>query len=511
MLRMALFDQSPRRAMRHRYIAAAACFGAIAVLAGAAMTQQTSPGSGLPAAVSIFLIALTGLGVLRQMRRRVRDLMKETERSREERAALMTEDEITGALTRRVFLQSCEAEMRRIGGKRIYGLFALDMDYLKVLNDSLGHTTGDFALRHLVKIVRHSFPGAIIGRLGGDEFAVFCPVPGPDEAEALCRRCLDGLHRTEFFEGRPMSLSVSIGIALTPRDSEFLGELMHCADLALYESKRNGRGQATMFRQDFLLDRRHQRFIERELRAAILLDELQLAYQPVVGLDGKATGYEALLRWRHPVRGNIAPCDFIPIAEQSLLIDLLGEWVFRRALRDAVDFGDLLVGVNISPTQLRRDDVVEMVRQVLAETGFPPARVVLELTESVAMAAGPDILRRFQALRDMGLRLSLDDFGSGYCGFGYLRTLPVDTIKIDRSYIARLGTSEADDTVVAALASVAAAMGLDILAEGIETEEQLQLARIAGCRYFQGFHIARPMTKAELLRREFPERAAIAA
>lgn len=485
--------------MRWSFLTLMVCFVSLFALPVIGFALLEDDTSVRPVLTGSALLALGGALLLWRLRTQLIAHVLQTERGKRERSAMMTEDEITGALTRRVFLSACEDEMRRIGKDRVYGLFAVDMDYLKLLNDSLGHTTGDFALRHLVKVIRRTFSGAIVGRLGGDEFGIFTPVAGPAEAEALCRRCLDGLQLTEFFEGRPMSLSASIGIAISPVHTRFFSELMHCADLALYESKRNGRGQATLFNEEMLRDRQHQRFVERELRAAILLDELSLVYQPIVNIEGTIACYEALVRWNHPVRGQIPPADFIPIAEQSLLIDLLGEWVMRHALADAADFGDRLVAVNVSPSQLKRDDVVDMVRRVLVSTGIAPGRVVLEMTESVAMTATPDVLRRFEALREMGLSLSLDDFGTGYCGFGYLRTFPVETIKIDRSYIKRLGNADADNVVVAALASVARAMTLEVVAEGIETEEQLELAKAAGCQLFQGYHIARPMKKADLM------------
>jgi diguanylate cyclase (GGDEF)-like protein len=492
-------ERHPRRVMRFSFYASMACLVVSLGLSVVGMAHQVDIPVALPVSTLIGIVSLVGIFLLSRLRGQVVGLFVEAQRSENARETLMTEDEITGALTRRVFLSACADEMRRVGKSRVYALFAVDMDYLKALNDSLGHTAGDFALRHLVKILRRSFPTAIVGRLGGDEFCVFAPVDDATVAEDQCRAFFEALHRPTAFDGRMLNLSASIGFALTPTHSEFFGELMQCADLALYESKRKGRGQATLFHDEMLNDRRHQRFIERELRAAILLDELSLVYQPITGADGCVRGYESLLRWNHPVRGPIPPGDFIPVAEQIDDLRTLGEWVFRRALTDARDFGELSIAVNISPCQLKRDDVVHMVARVLEETAVEPGRVTLELTETMAMNANPDILRRFAGLRAMGLKISLDDFGTGYCGFAHLRSFPVDTIKIDRSYIARLGESHADDVLVTALASVATAMQLDIVAEGIETEEQLRLAKIAGCSFFQGYHIARPMTKAALM------------
>lgn len=488
--------KDPRQVMRLSYGLVVLCLLASLGLAAIDLADWTGSGNRPLFAAGLAVLALL---VLMRLHRLVLELFSDVARLGSERAAQMTEDEITGALTRRAFLSVCAEELRRIGPDRTYAFLAFDMDYLKVLNDSLGHTTGDFALRHLVKVIRRSFPGAIVGRLGGDEFGVFAPVDGPQGAEAASRRCLENLKQTEFFEGRPLSLSASVGIALTPIHSPFLGELMECADLALYESKRAGRNQARLFDQSFLRGQKQQRFIERELRAAILLGELHLLYQPIVDGAGQPRGYEALVQWRHPARGDIAPTDFIPVAERSLLIDLLGGWVFRQALTDARQFADLPIWINLSPNQLKRDDIIHMVTATLAETGIAAERVVLEFTETVATSTTPDMLRRLLALRDLGLRIALDDFGTGFCGFGYLRTHPIQIVKLDRRYIAKLGNSHADDVLVAALASVGAALRLEIVAEGIENEDQYVLAKTSGCGLFQGVRIAGPMRRAELL------------
>jgi diguanylate cyclase (GGDEF)-like protein len=489
--------RTPRQVIGLSYRLAMLCLVAMLGLAVADMAGPAA--TGLRPLLAVGLAGLALFGLMR-LHRQVLRLFSDVARLGRERTAAMTEDEITGALTRRAFLSVCGEEIRRIGPHRPHAFLAFDMDYLKALNDGLGHTTGDFALRHLVKVIRRSFPGAIVGRLGGDEFGVFTAVGGAEEAEAATRRCLENLRQTEFFDGRPMSLSASVGIAITPTHSPFFTELMEYADLALYESKRAGRRQARLFDESLLRGQKQQRFIERELRAAILLDELHLVYQPIVDGAGALRGCEALVRWRHPVRGDIAPSDFIPVAERSLLIDLLGKWMIHQALMDARGFGDLPVWLNLSPNQLKRDDVVEMIAAALAETGIAADRVVLEFTESVAMNATPDMVRRLVALRDLGLRIALDDFGRGFCGFGYLRSHPVQAVKLDRSYIGSLGRSHADDVLVAALASVGAAMNLDIVADGIENEDQYVLARSSGCGLFQGSKVAGPMPSAELVR-----------
>ena len=241
-----------------------------------------------------------------------------------------------------------------------------------------------------------------------------------------------------------------------------------------------------------LQDRRRIRYLQRELRAAIYLDHLELHYQPVVDAQTQVKGFEALVRWRHPVRGLIPPVEFIPVAESSTLIDLLGEWVFNRACQDFVRLGHLNVSINVSGEQLKRDNLVTMAEQVLQQTGCSPDRIVFEITETAATEASPDVLRRLNKLREMGIRLALDDFGTGHCGFNYLKTLPIDVIKIDRSYISNLGKDRLAQVLVSALTEVGRIQGVSVVAEGVETDEDFQLAKAAGCDRFQGYAIARP-------------------
>ncbi len=414
-------------------------------------------------------------------------------------------DEITGVLTRRAFLEAAGEIVKNRSAGAPLAFFAIDMDNLKTLNDSFGHRAGDFALSHLAQTLVGLAPNAVIGRLGGDEFALVMPCAGEEAAIAFGSAFCAALNKPVMAGGRHLSLSASLGAVMIPLRTVYLTEAMQFADVALYVAKSAGRNQTAVFDAEMLAELKHRRLIERELRAAILLNELDLHYQPITGPDGQIVAAEALLRWQSPSRGNISPARFIPIAESTALIDQLGEWVLRRALADARAFPGLRISVNVSANQLRRDDVVAMVARVLEETGHPSRLLTLELTESAAVQATPDICRRLQALRDMGIRIALDDFGTGFSGFDYLRHLPVDSIKIDRSYIARLGESETDNVFVSALASLANAMRLAVVAEGIETERQLLLAKAAGCTQFQGYHLARPMPKDDLLKTHNPQ------
>jgi diguanylate cyclase (GGDEF)-like protein len=410
------------------------------------------------------------------------------EAAQAERLRSMDADPLTGALARAAFTGRLRDAIARSEPR---SLLLIDVDHFKSVNDSLGHAAGDAILQRLAETARRVFPDAMLGRLGGDEFALLLPSDAA-LAEERAGRFLEALREPRALEGRPVAIEASVGIAAMPDHAAFEDELMLYADLALYESKRRGRGCVTLFNESMRQDRKQRRFIERELRAAILLDELDLHYQPLVDLHGTVMGVEALVRWRHPLRGTIMPGEFIPVAEQSLLIDRLGEWVLRRACRDAASLPGRFVSLNLSGAQLKRDAVVETVRHVLAETGCAPERFTFEITETVAVSATPAVLARIVALRALGLRIALDDFGTGHMGLSALRTLPVDGIKIDRSYIQAMGTDEVASILVSALGAIGRARGVPVVAEGIETDAHLAMAKAAGCSLFQGYRIGRP-------------------
>ena len=466
------------------------------------------PVSKIVAAEAIFgLAALAGLFELRHA---FTTSVAKQARISGEQARTYRYDEVTGALNRAAFIAECETQLRRRKDDCGYFLH-IDLDHLKRTNDSLGHAKGDAALRHLADIARALMPDCLFGRLGGDEFALLVMHRPHGEAMTFASTYLSQLAITVWHENQPLNLSASIGVEhLVPEISGF-DELVHRADLALYESKRNGRAQATLFKPEMLTDLRQTRLIERELRAAILMGELELAYQPVFCSEGIMVACEALVRWRHSLRGLVQPSEFIAVAERSVLIDLLGEWVMRRACRDMQEFPDLTIGVNVSANQFKRDTIVWMVEAVLAETGTAPGRLVIEITESMAMSHGEDVIRRLNTLRSLGVRIALDDFGSGFSGFAYLQSFPVDNIKIDRAFVSKLGTTTASNVLVTALVSVAHASNIKVVAEGVETEEQLHLARLAGADFYQGFHLARPMALAAIRERYTAETEARAA
>ncbi|WP_048648024.1 putative bifunctional diguanylate cyclase/phosphodiesterase [Nitratireductor soli] len=449
-------------------------------------------------------LTLAGVALLDYLKRSVTDRLRRAAHVEAQRHRLTETDLLTGALTRGRFLDELTASVGTLTKPRRIMLMLVDVDHFKQLNDGFGHQFGDEALAHLVACARHCFPDCTIGRLGGDEFAILMHGNDLDRCRTRAEKLLAMLQRGRSSEGHQVPLSASIGIAVAPQHASSAKELPLLADLALYESKGAGRGRVTVFDPDMLSEKRQRRFMERELRAAIYLNELELHYQPVTNADRSRFAVEGLVRWRHPARGMISPGEFVPIAERSSLIDLLGEWVFRRACRDIDHFADCRISINISGEQLKRDGLVQMLARVLDETGNSAGHFILEITETVATAATPEIIGRIEKLRAMGFHVALDDFGTGHCGFNYIKTLPIDSIKIDRSYIRNLGDDRIAQVFVSALTQIARIQGLTIVAEGIETEMEFQLARAAGCNRFQGFLLGRPvpLASADELRRE---------
>ena len=446
-----------------------------------------------------FVATVIGISFLAYMRQSLRHRLNKATIAEEEKQKLIRNDALTGAMTRRSFLEDLKLNLGSALEPNEVILLLVDLDHFKQLNDSFGHPFGDAVLCYLVESIGKSFPGCPIGRLGGDEFAVLVQDNDVERGRKRAARLMEKLSAGIEHEGRRVSLSASIGIAMAPLHAAQAKELMLMADLALYESKAQGRGRMTLFDGEMLSEKRHRRFIERELRAAIYLDQLELHYQPVMKADGSVLALEGLVRWRHPVRGIISPGEFVPIAESSNLIDVLGAWVFRRACSDIKGFPGCRIGINLSAEQLKRDEVVSMFARVLRETGCSADRFTLEITETAATAATPEILRRLGALRAMGFRIALDDFGTGHCGFNYLKTLPIDSIKIDRSYIQSLGHDDVARVFVSALAQIARIQKMSIVAEGIETKTEFDLAKMAGCDLFQGFFLGRPLPRNDII------------
>ena len=410
-------------------------------------------------------------------------------------------DSLTGLANRELFRDRLEHRLsaRAHDGALVAVLFC-DLDGFKGVNDALGHAAGDDLLREvagrLSSVVR---PGDTVARLGGDEFAVLLERVGDaEEAEQVARRLLRALEAPVLLAGKPTTVSGSVGLAVTETGAETGEELVRGADLAMYDAKARRTGEPSRFCASM-----HERFLarvrlEEGLRTALAEGHLRVHYQPTVALGtGRVTGVEALVRWQQPGGDLVPPLEFIPVAEETGLITPIGEWVLREACTQGARWlgspgGPVSVSVNVSGRQLV-PALVPVVAGVLAETGFPPELLVLELTESVLVADGAGTVALLQSLRDLGVRLAIDDFGTGYSSLAYLSRLPVDVIKVDRSFVGDLGGAGSRAELARTIIDMARALRLGTTAEGVESGEQLHLLREMGCDLAQGYLFSRPV------------------
>ncbi|HLZ02255.1 MAG TPA: PAS-domain containing protein [Bradyrhizobium sp.] len=382
-------------------------------------------------------------------------------------------------------------------------VLCLDLDDFKTVNDRLGHAIGDRLLCWVADRLRECVgENDTAARLGGDEFAVLQCGPQPESAERLARRLTEIIGHPPPFEDQMVHSGVSIGIAIVPVDGLRAEPLMKCADLALYRAKAKGRGGYEFFRSEMEEVALTRHLLETDLRGALEAGEFHLVYQPQIRLDsGELTGFEALLRWDSAKRGPISPAEFIPIAEETGLIVPIGEWVLRSACATAAQWPDFVkVAINLSPVQFRARGLAAMVTSALAAAALAPDRLELEVTESALLQDDAATIAILHQLRALGIRVSMDDFGVGYSSLGYLRKFPFDKIKIDRSFIGTLGESSGSEAIVRTIASLGANLGMTTTAEGIETAEQLELVRQAGCSEGQGFLFSRPCASTEVFR-----------
>jgi diguanylate cyclase (GGDEF)-like protein/PAS domain S-box-containing protein len=375
-----------------------------------------------------------------------------------------------------------------------FAVLSIDLDRFKQINDMFGHAAGDKALRIVAKRLQEAAQGAFIARVGGDEFiATTSQIPLPSSAELLAQRLRAALEREVELHGHSFDLDVSIGIAMYPRDGDTAIALLANADAALYRAKHEGRGAVRLFTAAMDQQLRNRRALEQDLRLAVEKNQLFLEYQPQFHRDGNLIGYEALVRWRHPERGIVSPGEFIPIAEESQIISVIGKWVLREACREAAQWDEpLQIAVNVSAVQFRRDDLPDLVRSVLDESGISPHRLELEITEGVLIQNIARATSVLNALKSLGVRIAIDDFGTGYSSLSYLEAFPLDRIKIDRSFVSSLGRTERSIMIVRAVIGLAHGLGIPALAEGVETSEQLAALKAEGCDDMQGFLLGRP-------------------
>ena len=414
---------------------------------------------------------------------------------------LASEDPLTSLHNRRVFRAKMQEVCERPSQERFAVLF-MDMDQFKVVNDTLGHRTGDQLLIQVAKRLQSVLDESdVLARLGGDEFAILLPaIQSNDQVEVVARRIIDVVAKPFNVDQNVITTGISIGIAIGPDHGNSADALLVAADLALYSVKVGARGTYRIFEKRMNDDVNSRREIELQLRDALTNGGLDVHYQPIVDLRNYAiTGFEALMRWPHPSKGMISPAKFIPVAEECGLIDALGRWILVEACNRAKQWPvDMKVSVNVSPIQLAKPDFVATVQSMLATTGLDPHRLVLECTETIFIEDSEKMLSTLHKLKQIGVQIALDDFGTGYSSLSYLRSFPFDIVKIDRSFVSDLDASTSSSVIVQAVILIAGSLGIRTVAEGIETEAQLTLLKLLGCNDVQGYLLGKPAPASEI-------------
>jgi diguanylate cyclase (GGDEF)-like protein/PAS domain S-box-containing protein len=419
-------------------------------------------------------------------------------------AHMANHDWLTGLPNRVLFRERLNAALQSIAGRTLaFAVLCVDLDRFKAVNDTLGHAKGDSLLQsvalRLEGVVRE---GDTVARVGGDEFTLIqLGVTEPEQAVALAERLIHDLSQPFDLDGREVQIGASVGIALAPLHGRDPDHLLGFGDVALYDAKSKGRCQVSLFSPTMDHLRRQRAELEIDLRRAVADERLLLHYQPQYHLPtGRLVGAEALVRWTDAVRGPVSPSEFIPIAEESGLINVIGEWVLATACREAASWPQQVrVAVNVSPAQFHAGDLIGNVRRVLDESGLAPHRLELEITEGVFMRDSDMTRTALIGLKALGVRITLDDFGTGYSSLSYLRRMPFDKIKVDRSFVAALGHDPAANALVRSIIGLARGLGLETNAEGVETKGQAQMLRDEGCQEVQGYYFGRPMSAADFL------------
>ena len=442
----------------------------------------------LVAGIAVVLVGFAGFSFW-QLRRARRDI----EASEEQARNAADKDKLTGLPNHAKMLELLDLALAIRAEDEVTTFALIELNGMADVNAQLGVLGGDDLIVAVARQLTQALPGdAICGRIGSDEFAVMLTARAGTDVAAIIRAALDAIGQPQWID-TVVRVSAHAGFAQAPRDATTRGELTRRAELARGAAAKKGPGAIVAFEHSIDSASAEQKFIQRELPRALSANELELYYQPIVSAQGsRIVGVEALLRWTHAVRGPIGPATFIPVAEQMGLMDSLGAFVLRRALSEAKRWPNLYVAVNLSPLQVRHRGIVDEVRGALAESGVPAARLMLEITEGVLIDNPEEMLKRIEELHRLGVRIALDDFGSGYSNLGYLQRFPLDKLKIDRSFVAALGHSSNGGVIIQAIVALGRALGLSVLVEGVETDEQRVLLRLAGCDEMQGFLFAKP-------------------
>jgi diguanylate cyclase (GGDEF)-like protein/PAS domain S-box-containing protein len=468
---------------------------------GEAVVRRQRRADGGVIDVTLFERALTFEG--RSVRLGAAVDITESRRNAARIAHMAHHDALTGLPNRTRFADRlAEAIGRQKRGAGSFVLLCLDLDKFKIVNDTLGHPVGDALLceagARLAQCVREE---DCVARLGGDEFAVLVATSAlPDAIRSLCDRIIGEMGRCFSVAGHNCHVGTSIGVACLGQDGDDTDTLLRNADLALYRAKATGGNSFCCFKPEMDAWVQARRKRENDLREALVRGEFALVYQPQLSsVTGRICGFEALLRWHHPIEGLVSPAEFIPLAEETGLINPIGTWVLREACSEAAGWpGALRIAVNLSPIQFRNRDLVGSVRDALKSSGLAPERLELEITEGVLLADNEANLSTLHELRALGVRIAMDDFGTGYSSLSYLRSFPFDKIKIDRSFVSQVGESLHCTAIVRAVTGLAASLGIITTAEGVETAAQLAHLKAEGCHEVQGFLFSKPIRAAEV-------------
>ena len=417
-------------------------------------------------------------------------------------AHMAMHDPLTDLPNRLLFRQRMEAALHKVGRGEHCAVLCLDLDQFKDVNDTLGHPVGDALLKAVTERLRHLVRQSdTFARLGGDEFAIVqSSADHPHASTALAERLLHEMGQPFDVAGHHMVIGTSIGIAVAPDDGADPDTLLRSADIALYQAKSDGRNRFCYFQPEMDALMQARRELEQDLRRAVTDNEFELFFQPLVNLEHKEiSGFEALLRWRHPRHGYIEPCKFIGVAEETGLIIRIGEWVLHEACQQARSWAaPLKVAVNVSAVQFRNRQLVDVVRRSLQDSGIDPSRLELEITESVMIQGFDVALSMLHQLKALGVSISMDDFGTGYSSLSYLRSFPFDKIKIDQSFVKGLGKKADCEAIIRAVTGMCDSLGITATAEGVETEQQFRLLRAEKCTEIQGYFVAEPRPASEI-------------
>jgi diguanylate cyclase (GGDEF)-like protein len=439
---------------------------------------------------------------LTEVNRRLVAEIEQRQQSEAQVQHLAYHDALTHLGNRMRFAEQATVAWDTLAPGQSLGVICLDLDHFKAVNDTLGHLAGDNLLREVAARLRSCVDqSGMIARLGGDEFVVAQVMTQPrDDAATLASRIVAALSGPYDLDGHQVVIGASAGIAIAPADGHTLTDPLRNADLALLRAKAEGRGRYWFFEAEMNLLAQARRSTEVDLRKALANGEFDLHYQPLVTIEhGRVCGFEALLRWQHPERGLIMPADFIPLAEEIGLMGPIGAWVLQRACAEAVRWpSQLRIAVNLSPVQFRNGDLLQTVAAALAASGLAPGRLELEVTETTMMHYDDATLATLHRIRDLGVRISMDDFGTGFSSLSYLRSFPFDKIKIDRSFVQDMIARNDCDAIIRAISGLGLSLGVTTTAEGVETAEQFEKIRERGCVEVQGYLFSHPIPASEI-------------